>query len=69
MQCGLAWSAKATTMARNHRSVSEQMLDLTADAEVNGQKFDGVDCFLFLPHIDPAGGDDELRRVADPHSR
>ena len=26
----------------------EKMLQLTAAADVNGQKFDGIDCFLFL---------------------
>ena len=26
----------------------ERMLDLTAAAEVNGRKFDGIDYFLFL---------------------
>jgi sugar phosphate isomerase/epimerase len=30
----------------------ETMLNLTADAEVNGVKFDGVDLFLALPHTD-----------------
>lgn len=43
----------------------ERMLDLTAAAEVNGQKFDGIDYFLFLPHTDPAASDDELHRIAD----
>lgn len=43
----------------------EQMLELTAGAEVNGQKFDGVDCFLFLPHTDPNAHTDELLRIAD----
>jgi hypothetical protein len=43
----------------------DEMLDLTAAAEVDGQKFDGVDCFLFLPHTDPHSSDDELRRIAD----
>ena len=37
----------------------DTMLDLTAKAEVNGQKFDGVDLFLYDPHtnidIDDAG--------------
>jgi hypothetical protein len=28
------------------------MLDLTAAAEVDGQRFDGVDIFLSLPHTD-----------------
>ena len=43
----------------------EQMLDLTAAAEVNGQKFDGIDYFLFLPHTDPKASDDDLKRIAD----
>ena len=29
----------------------EHMLDLSAAAEVDGQKFDGIDYFLFLPHF------------------
>src|SRR5690349_1488056 len=29
----------------------DTMLDLTAAAEVDGQKFDGVDLFLFDPHV------------------
>src|SRR6187551_2076988 len=43
----------------------ERMLDLTAKATVNGQKFDGIDYFLFLPHTDPNASDDELKRIAD----
>ena len=43
----------------------ERMLDLTTAAEVNGQKFDGVDCFLFSPHTHPDATDDELKAVAD----
>jgi sugar phosphate isomerase/epimerase len=43
----------------------ERMLDLTAAAEVNGRKFDGIDYFLFHPHTDPNASDDELRRIAD----
>ena len=43
----------------------ERMLELTAGAEVNGQKFDGIDYFLFLPHTDPDASDDELKRIAD----
>jgi sugar phosphate isomerase/epimerase len=42
-----------------------RMLELTAAAEVNGQKFEGVDCFLFHPHTDPDASDDDLRRIAD----
>ena len=43
----------------------EHMLDLTAAAEVDGQKFDGIDYFLFLPHTDPNATDDELKGIAD----
>jgi sugar phosphate isomerase/epimerase len=43
----------------------ERMLELTAAAEVNGQKYDGIDYFLFLPHTNPEASDDELHRIAD----
>jgi phosphoribosyl-ATP pyrophosphohydrolase len=43
----------------------ETMLDLTAKAEVNGVKFDGVDLFLFHPHTDPDASDDAIRAMAD----
>ena len=43
----------------------ERMLELTAAAEVNGQKYDGIDYFLFHPHTDPASTDDQIREIAD----
>ena len=43
----------------------KRMLDLTAAAEFEGQKFDGIDYFVFLPHTDPDASDDELTRIAD----
>ena len=43
----------------------EKMLELTAGAEVDGQKFEGVDYFLFHPHTDPDADEDELKRIAD----
>jgi len=43
----------------------ERMLELTAAASVNGQKFDGIDYFLFLPHTNPEASDAELTRIAD----
>jgi len=43
----------------------DRMLELTVGAEVNGQKFDGIDLFLFHPHTDPEASDDEIRRMAD----
>jgi sugar phosphate isomerase/epimerase len=43
----------------------DTMLKLTAAAEVNGVKFDGVDLFLANPHTDIDSTDDDLKRVAD----
>lgn len=43
----------------------DRMLELTAGANVNGQKFEGIDYFLFHPHTDPDASDDELKRIAD----
>ncbi len=44
----------------------EKMLQLTAAANVNGQKFDGIDYFLFLcPHTNPEASDAELNKIAD----
>ena len=43
----------------------DTMLDLTAKAEVNGVKFDGVDLFLFDPHVSIDSTDDDLKLLAD----
>jgi len=43
----------------------ETMLNLTAAAEVDGVRFDGVDLFLSLPHTDIDSSDDDLARLAD----
>jgi sugar phosphate isomerase/epimerase len=43
----------------------ETMLDLTARAEVDGVRFDGVDLFLHAPHTDIDVDDDGIRRLAD----
>src|SRR5258707_7233209 len=43
----------------------ETMLNLTAAAEVNGVKFEGVDLFLSLPHTDIDSSDDDLKKLAD----
>src|SRR5271165_1802278 len=42
----------------------DTMLDLTAKAEVNGVKFDGVDIFLFDPHISIDASADDLKKAA-----
>jgi hypothetical protein len=43
----------------------DTMLDLTAKAEVDGIRFDGVDLFLFDPHVSINIDDDGLNRLAD----
>jgi sugar phosphate isomerase/epimerase len=43
----------------------ETMLNLTAQAEVDGLRFDGVDLFLSLPHTDIDSSDDGLKKLAD----
>jgi sugar phosphate isomerase/epimerase len=43
----------------------ETMLDLTASAEVDGIRFDGVDLFASLPHIDIDSTKEDLTRLAD----
>src|SRR5437667_10543685 len=42
----------------------DTMLDLTARAEVDGIKFDGVDIFLFNPHVNIDSTDDDLKKLA-----
>jgi sugar phosphate isomerase/epimerase len=42
----------------------ERMLDLTAAAQIDGQKFEGIDYFLFLPHTNPEASDEELKQIA-----
>jgi sugar phosphate isomerase/epimerase len=43
----------------------DTLLDLTAKAEVNGVKFDGVDIFHVAPHTNVDASDDEIKRLAD----
>ncbi len=43
----------------------DDMLKMTAAAEVNGVKFDGVDLGLLPPHIDIEGSRDDFKRIAD----
>ena len=43
----------------------DTMLDLTASAAVDGVRFDGVDLFLYEPHVDIDSTDDDLRRLAE----
>ncbi|QCW99566.1 sugar phosphate isomerase/epimerase [Aggregatimonas sangjinii] len=43
----------------------DTMLEMTAAAEVDGIKFDGVDLGLLDPHINIDSSDDEIKRIAD----
>lgn len=43
----------------------DAMLEMTAAAEVDGIKFDGVDLGLLDPHINIDSSDDEIKRIAD----
>lgn len=43
----------------------DTMLDLTTAAEVDGIKFDGVDLFASLPHLDIDSTKEDLSRLAD----
>ncbi len=43
----------------------DTMLDLTCAAEVDGVKFDGIDLFLFAPHVDIDASDDDIKALAD----
>jgi sugar phosphate isomerase/epimerase len=43
----------------------ETMLNLTAAASVDGVTFDGVDLFLFDPHVSIDSSDDDLKQLRD----
>lgn len=43
----------------------DRMLELTKAAEYNGQHYDGVDLFLFFPHIDIDGSREDAYAIAD----
>ena len=43
----------------------DTLLELTAKAEVDGQKFDGVDLFVVAPHFDIDSDADAVKRMAD----
>src|SRR5215831_5605177 len=47
----------------------DTMLEMTANASVDGVKFDGVDLFLFDPHVSIDSTADELKRLADKIAR
>ena len=38
----------------------DRMLELTTRSEANGAGYDGVDMFLFLPHLDIDASEDDV---------
>ncbi len=47
----------------------DTLIDLTAKAEVNGVKFDGIDIFHVAPHTNIDFTDDEVKRLAEKVQR
>ena len=43
----------------------DTLLDFTSAAEVDGQRFEGIDMGLLDPHFNIEGGDDEIKKLAD----
>lgn len=43
----------------------DTMLKLTSNADVNGQKFDGIDLFLADPHVSIDSSDEDLKRLTE----
>ena len=43
----------------------DRMIELTQAAEVNGERFDGIDLFLFQTHFDVDASDDEIKQLAE----
>ena len=43
----------------------DTLLELTANAEADGNKFDGVDLMLSAPHVDIDSTEDQLKALAD----
>ena len=43
----------------------DKMLELTTASAVAGNSYDGVDLFLYQPHLDIDANEDEIRKLAD----
>lgn len=43
----------------------DKMLEMTAAAEVDGTKFDGIDIGLFSPHFDVNSSKDQIKKLVD----
>jgi len=42
----------------------DKMIELTAAADLGGVRFDGMDLFLFEPHVNIESSDDDLKKLA-----
>jgi sugar phosphate isomerase/epimerase len=61
-----AWPGVVGKGANAEPAISlDTMLDLTANATVNGIRFDGIDLFLADPHISIDLDDDGIKRLAE----
>ena len=50
----------------DHPPISlDRMLELTVNARADGEKFEGVDLFLFHPHTDPDASENDIKAMAD----
>ncbi len=47
----------------------DTMLKLTADANVDGVKFDGIDLFLYDPHVNIDISNDDLKKLTDKFAK
>ena len=63
MPLGPGWWEKVKIQSRP--IPLDTMLNLTAAADVDGVKFDGIDLFLAAPHVDIDSTDDEVKALAD----
>lgn len=43
----------------------DKMLEMTANAEVDGTGFDGIDLFLYDPHVNIDSSKDDIKKLAD----
>ena len=43
----------------------ENMISMTTASDVDGKSYDGIDLFLFFPHLDIDASEDDIRKFAD----
>ena len=43
----------------------DRMIELTVNSEAGGQRYDGIDMFLYFPHLNIEASKDEIKALAD----